>query len=207
MDYILNLADHYFLDQLYAHFLPYPTTPQSLSFLNTTTVPSPYTTSLTYHPKTSPISLLPRESLIRQSISVFTIAWLGAALLYVVFCSLSYFVFFDKRLMHHPRILPNQIRREIKSSMIAIPIIDLLYLPWFLLEIHGYSQLYEDVDEYGWGYLVGSVLAYLVFTDFVIYWIHRLEHHPRIYKHIHKPHHRWVGESMIPQRPLGGSTV
>lgn len=35
---------------------------------------------------------------------------------------------------------------------------------------------------------------FLLFTDYCIYWIHRLEHHPSIYKHIHKPHHKWISE-------------
>lgn len=33
---------------------------------------------------------------------------------------------------------------------------------------------------------------YLLFTDYLIYWIHRIEHIPVIYKHVHKPHHKWV---------------
>jgi len=33
---------------------------------------------------------------------------------------------------------------------------------------------------------------FLFFTDYCIYWIHRLEHHPLVYKHVHKPHHKWV---------------
>jgi lathosterol oxidase len=35
----------------------------------------------------------------------------------------------------------------------------------------------------------------MVFNDLGIYWIHRLEHHPSIYKYIHKPHHKWISES------------
>jgi len=26
----------------------------------------------------------------------------------------------------------------------------------------------------------------------MIYWIHRLLHHPVLYRHIHKPHHKWL---------------
>jgi lathosterol oxidase len=25
-----------------------------------------------------------------------------------------------------------------------------------------------------------------------VYFVHRLEHHPALYKHIHKPHHKWI---------------
>ena len=34
---------------------------------------------------------------------------------------------------------------------------------------------------------------FLVFTDYCVYWIHRLEHHPAVYKYVHKPHHKWLG--------------
>ncbi|KAF9432705.1 c-5 sterol desaturase [Entomortierella beljakovae] len=44
----------------------------------------------------------------------------------------------------------------------------------------------------GWGYVAVSAVAFLMFTDFGIYWIHRWLHHPLIYKRIHKPHHKWI---------------
>jgi lathosterol oxidase len=33
--------------------------------------------------------------------------------------------------------------------------------------------------------------SFLLVTDLAVYWIHRLEHHPALYKHVHKPHHKW----------------
>ena len=39
--------------------------------------------------------------------------------------------------------------------------------------------------------------SFLVFTDYLIYWIHRWEHHPICYKWLHKPHHKWLSESVI----------
>ncbi|KAF8985047.1 c-5 sterol desaturase [Entomortierella lignicola] len=44
----------------------------------------------------------------------------------------------------------------------------------------------------GWGYVAFSIVAFLLFTDFGIYWIHRWLHHPLIYKRLHKPHHKWI---------------
>jgi lathosterol oxidase len=166
--------------------------------MNTTTYPS--YTSTTYLPSTS--SVLPRDSMLRQCISLYTIALVGALILYFSLCSFSYFLFFDKRLEHHPKFLKNQKTMEIKMSMIAAPVIGALTLPWFLAEVRGKSLLYDNVDEYGWGYLALSVGLYMFFNDFFIYWIHRLEHHPRIYKHIHKPHHKWISKS-LQSRSLG----
>ncbi|ODO00398.1 hypothetical protein I350_07036 [Cryptococcus amylolentus CBS 6273] len=192
MDVVLHYADEFALDHVYNYLLPHPPIPTSetLGLLNTTSSPSSPYTSFSTPPLTG--SLLPRDSLLRQYISLLAIAVLGAYALYFSFCSLSYFFVYDRRLEHHPKFLKNQIRKEIKSSLIAAPYIGIITVPWFMGEIHGYSKMYENVGDYGWTYLVGSMVWFLLFTDFCIYWVHRLEHHPRIYKYIHKPHHKWV---------------
>jgi lathosterol oxidase len=73
-----------------------------------------------------------------------------------------------------------------------------LTLPWFLAEVRGYSLLYSDISTYGWTWFIVSFFLYMTFNDVAIYWIHRLEHHPRVYKHIHKPHHKWIGTVAVP---------
>lgn len=69
-----------------------------------------------------------------------------------------------------------------------MPVIDIFTLPWFIGEIRGYSKLYDYPSEIkgGWWYMAISAIGYLTFCDVLIYWIHRLEHHPRIYKYVHK---------------------
>lgn len=37
-----------------------------------------------------------------------------------------------------------------------------------------------------------DVTVYIVAGEFIFYWAHRIEHHPLLYKHIHKMHHEWV---------------
>lgn len=37
-----------------------------------------------------------------------------------------------------------------------------------------------------------SSALFLWFTDLMIYLVHRVLHWPRVYKHLHKPHHKWV---------------
>ncbi|KIR69237.1 lathosterol oxidase [Cryptococcus bacillisporus CA1873] len=192
MDILLEYTDEYVLDKVYNFLLPHPPVPSSLLSINTTVLPDSYPSSTTYYPSLASSSVLPRDSIIRQSISLFTIALLGAYALYFIFCSLSYYFVYDRRLEHHPKFLKDQKRKEIVSSVIAAPWIALMTLPWFVGEVRGYSMLYDNVTDYGWGYTVLSVLMFLLFTDFGIYWVHRIEHHPAIYKYIHKPHHKWI---------------
>lgn len=95
-------------------------------------------------------------------------------------------------MMKHPRFLKNQVRLEIECSLRAFLPLDLMTVPWFVLEVRGHSKLYSNISDYGLWYAILSVPLFLVFTDAAIYWVHRLEHHPRLYKHIHKPHHKWL---------------
>lgn len=92
----------------------------------------------------------------------------------------------------HPRFLKNQVQLEIQSSLRAFAPLDLMTLPWFVAEVRGHSKLYDNISDYGVLYAFLSVPFFLLFTDACIYWVHRLEHHPRLYKHVHKPHHKWL---------------
>ena len=131
----------------------------------------------------------------RQCFSLYAITFVGILLLYFSFAGLSYYFFFNHEMKKHPRFLKNQVRLEIESSLNAFAPLDLLTLPWFLGEVRGHSLLYNNISDYGLAYAIFSVPFFLIFTDACIYWVHRLEHHPRLYKHIHKPHHKWLGES------------
>ena len=135
-----------------------------------------------------------RDDVVRQIISIMIITQIGASGLYWVFSALSYYFIFDRRLEHHPRFLKNQVRQEIASSMWAVPFINILTVPFFLAEVRGKSLLYTNVDDYGWAWMAISTVIFMIWNDFFIYWIHRLEHHPSVYKYIHKPHHKWIGE-------------
>jgi Delta7-sterol 5-desaturase len=113
-------------------------------------------------------------------------------ILYFVFASLSYYFIFDHTYLNHPKFLAHQVQKEIQLTMMSLPYMALFTAPWFLAEVRGYSLLYMDVKDYGLWYLVFQFPLFLVFTDCLIYWIHRGLHHPLVYKTLHKPHHRWI---------------
>ncbi|KAK7690609.1 hypothetical protein QCA50_005708 [Cerrena zonata] len=137
-------------------------------------------------------SAWPRDYIPRQLLSLSVITLLGIYVLYFVFATMAYYTIFNHEMMKHPRFLKNQVRQEIMCSLRAFPGMIALTLPWFLGEVRGYSKMYDNVDDFGWTYFFASILMYLVFTDYGIYWIHRWEHHPICYKWLHKPHHKWI---------------
>ncbi|KAK9766748.1 c-5 sterol desaturase [Basidiobolus ranarum] len=162
MDYVLWVADEYAFDRVYSSF----------GYLGLPT--------------------LARDDILRQFSSLMCISGFGAYAIYMIFSTVSFYLFFDKRQMNHPRFIKNQIQQEIKMATDSIPTMALLTVPFFILEIRGYSKLYEDVEERGWPYLIFSILIFLLATDFGIYWIHRGLHHKSVYAYVHKPHHKWI---------------
>ena len=184
MDVALELLDPLVFDKAYAWALPHP----GAGFSNSSDVNNLLAADA------APMSLWDRNNIYRQSLSILLITQFGATSLYFIFSALSYYFIFDRRLEYHPRFLKNQVRQENRSSLTAVPFINILTLPWFLAEVRGHSLLYGDIKSYGWSWLVISSILYMAFNDVAIYWIHRLEHHPSIYKYIHKPHHKWIGQ-------------
>ena len=52
-----------------------------------------------------------------------------------------------------------------------------------------YQKLYTSVN-----FSNLTPLRFLMVTDYSIYWIHRMVHLPLLYKHLHKPHHKWISQ-------------
>lgn len=104
-----------------------------------------------------------------------------------------YHTLYDKTLERHPRYLKNQMQQEIKHALSSIPVMSALTVPFFLAEVRGWSKLYDFASEAPFSlWTLLQYPAFILFTDSGIYWIHRWEHHPRLYRWLHKPHHKWV---------------
>ncbi|SCZ95321.1 BZ3500_MvSof-1268-A1-R1_Chr11-2g03432 [Microbotryum saponariae] len=140
------------------------------------------------------LSVLPRDSVLRQCISLYGITYvgkfssllssqrlpecrpkplhtLGILLLYFSVATFSYYFIFDHRMKLHPRWLKNQVRKEIMFSLEAFPMLDLLTLPWFLGDVRGYSQLYDSIAEGPFGAAGGwKPWAYMAFSVAFFLW-------------------------------------
>jgi lathosterol oxidase len=66
-----------------------------------------------------------------------------------------------------------------------------LAVPFHWLLSHGYGNLYWDVDEHGWPWLVASFGLYLAFTETAVYWVHRALHSDLLYHRLHRHHHQF----------------
>ncbi|KAL0479058.1 delta7-sterol 5-desaturase [Acrasis kona] len=137
-------------------------------------------------------------SLLNQTLLFSVAAAIAAYLLYFIFCSLSYYIFFMRYKEYYrpdsqPQPFKGQVQAEITMTIWTVPVIALMTAPWLVAEMRGYSKLYLYDPTVSWWTVAATVVWFIVFTDSCIYWIHRWEHtFPWIYKNIHKPHHRWL---------------
>lgn len=53
----------------------------------------------------------------------------------------------------------------------------------------GWTQLYWRIGDYGWPWFFGSIVAMIFIHDAYFYWTHRLIHHRRLFRAIHRTHH------------------
>ncbi|CDM37631.1 hypothetical protein CBS147339_9063 [Penicillium roqueforti] len=208
MDIILELWDTFIGDRLYSTLLP-ASLSSSVSLpafvnaaANTSMAlfgPEPFVyeqaTQMIYlePSKYAYLSAWPRNNIYRQFTSFFLITWLFGLLVYFLVATLSFIFIWDKTTYNHPKFLKNQIGLEIRQAMAAMPPMSLLTAPFFVLEVRGYAKLYDTTaDEPFPYYSLIQIPFFICFTDFFIYWIHRGLHHPRVYKTLHKPHHKWI---------------
>jgi lathosterol oxidase len=203
MDIILEVVDAFIADPIYAYLAPAHPAPYDFPAATAANTTAQTFSTWTYKPATQYLHIqpsqaaymtsMPRDNVWRQFITLYCITWVFGMVIYFLFASLSFFFIFDKRTLDHPKFIKNQISLEIISALRAIPGLAALTAPVFLAEVRGFGKLYDlSEDGPGFWYDIAQFPIFLLFTDFCIYWIHRGLHHPRIYKHLHKAHHKWI---------------
>lgn len=178
----------------------------------------------------------PEYSMLRQTLVLWAFLYINSYLIYIIFASITYKWFYtpdaetgrNRFVMCLPQSAPTihshshlstrarwdksmfqgQISQEIWTSTWSLFIMSGMTMPVELLSMYGYGFVYHDVAEYGILYLILSPFLFLVFTDSLIYWIHRWLHHPKIYwvchlhcfcpwyliflfRQLHKLHHKF----------------
>lgn len=95
----------------------------------------------------------------------------------------------DNRFIQQVRASRSDILREISLSLRAAGVFAILTAAIVFLANNGFA-LFEPQRESTWL----EVIAYFIFLVFAFdcyfYWTHRAMHHPRLFKHFHKGHHK-----------------
>ena len=125
---------------------------------------------------------------------------------------LVFWVIFRKRWSHlfiqHSCPTKAQVISEIMYSMSTVVIFSLIGFCIFTANKMDYVNIYNNVADYGWAYFFISLVIMILFHDFYFYWTHRLMHHKRLFKYIHKVHHDstnpspWAAYSFHPMEAI-----
>lgn len=95
----------------------------------------------------------------------------------------------------HLKIQKKYTSRKIITSEIKYSVITLLIYVGssygvYSLKENGFTKIYFDIDKYSGGYFLLSVLLMIIIHDTYFYWSHRLIHHPKLFRIIHRIHHK-----------------
>ncbi|MGB5631188.1 MAG: sterol desaturase family protein [Waterburya sp.] len=108
---------------------------------------------------------------------------------------LFFYSFGNQFLINHkpPLNLPisswKSIKHDIRLSLLATVILAGCAASVMVSYNLGATRLYTSLNHYGLWYLGVSFISILIIQDTCFYFIHRLFHHPLLFKHLHSGHH------------------
>ena len=104
--------------------------------------------------------------------------------------------------------------REIFFSTLSVIIFS--FPPLFLLyvdSIRPYTTFYTTICNYGWLYFIAAFPIMIFLHDAYFYWMHRLMHHPKLFKILHLVHHKshnpspWAAYAFHPLEAIAESFI
>lgn len=128
----------------------------------------------------------------------YALIFLGAILIrYFLIAGGAYWLFYGvlkkflaQRSLRRSPPLIQSIRREILASLLSGGIFALSAAVILTQYDSGQTLLYQDVNQYGLGYAGVSFMTLLILQDGYFYALHRLIHHPALFRWMHWGHHR-----------------
>ena len=126
---------------------------------------------------------------VKISSRYFLIAGLAFLLFYVLFRR-----YFRPRKIQAKFPEVKHYRRDLMYSVITILIFATVGAITFTL-LRPWTQLYSPIDAYGWGYYALTFVMMFFLHDAYFYWMHRLMHHPQLFKAVHLIHHKSTNPS------------
>lgn len=83
-----------------------------------------------------------------------------------------------------------QIRREMLASVRTVLIFAATGILIGVAHATGLVPIYEQIGTYGWPYLMASLVLIVIAHDAWFYWSHRLLHHRKLFRRMHRLHHK-----------------
>ena len=125
------------------------------------------------------------------SISLFLYFGIGSIAFFLIW-KWKKDLFSKRRIQQKQRADREQISVEIKNSIFSLFLFAVIDLLVYYIQKKGYTQIYENISDYGYVYFFASILLMLIIHDTYFYWAHRFMHWKPVYQFIHKVHHESV---------------
>lgn len=84
---------------------------------------------------------------------------------------------------------PQQFKKEVYWSMITALIFAVIGAFLGVLWQKGYTAIYLNINDFTLFWFPLSIVISMFIHETYYYWLHRLMHHPKIYKQVHQVHH------------------
>jgi len=131
---------------------------------------------------------------------------------------LLFYILLRKRI-NYKKIQPRfpkwkDYKREIFFSTLSIIIFS--FPPLFMLyndHIRPHTTFYNNIEKHGWLYAILAFPIMLLIHDTYFYWVHRLMHHPKLFRLFHLVHHKsnnpspWAAYSFHPLEAIIESLI
>jgi lathosterol oxidase len=134
--------------------------------------------------------------------NLWTGMYLFDLLRYLIPASLAFLIFWvlGKNHWSHlfiQKVFPTQkqLWTEFAYSMSTVVLFSIVGFGIYTAEQAGITLIYYQLDDYGMLYMFSSLILTLIFHDFYFYWTHRLMHHKKLFKYIHRVHHESTNPS------------
>lgn len=132
----------------------------------------------------------------------FLLLYVVLALRYLIIAGIAFllfYTFFPQKFNRFriQKLFPKKqdYYREVGYSFLTFATFALIGVILSSKWVKPYTQIYDHIQDYGWGYFAFSVVAALVIHDAYFYVTHRLMHHPKLFKVFHLTHHKSTNPS------------
>jgi lathosterol oxidase len=123
--------------------------------------------------------------IIGNVIRYFIIAGVAFAIFYI-----AYKKYFVANKIQSRNAQKKDFLRDILSSLQTIIITGLMVAVILFSPLREHTLMYEGINDYPIIWIPISILLALVAHDTYFYWMHRMAHHPKLFKYVHLTHHK-----------------
>ena len=117
-----------------------------------------------------------------------------ATIIWVLFYVILYTRIKDKKIQSRMPSRGDQWREIMYSlgTMVIFAIISALFIG---TPLRAYTQFYKDINEHSMFYFWAAFPIMFLIHDTYFYWMHRIMHHPQVFKWVHVVHHKSTNPS------------